>query len=731
MRKAALFLFLVAALAAEGLAAEWKGRVLNAEGKPVAAAVILHRPSGLKTETGGDGSFSLALPQAEKVTLSVIHPDYMEEDFDFPARASGRPLTITLVPYIRQREEVVVTAMRHPEPAADIPAASTVVSSETVARALAPNIAETVNNLPGVTDLGSGGFSLVPSIRGLSRRRVLLMVDDARLSSDRRTGPSASFVSPLDTERIEILRSPSSVFYGSDAIGGVVHVLTREPGAGNGLQGRVNARFGTVDQEKGGGISLSGGPEALGYYLSFQGVDAEDYRSPDAKVLQSRYTQASWLGKVRHRTEKREISGSFLLARGRDIGKPNKDGPAKPTWYPREDQNLLQFYWKEKKVWGEGDLSFHVFANPNDLETRTDTVASYKTKESYSKTDSTDYGAQLSLDKGLGAHFRLTTGLDWYGRFGADAVNSEKALNPEGEVVRTFEEHPYTRGKRRDLGVFISGDYNGIAGLDIAAGLRLDSLHSQANPGGGPDTTRYDDQALTGFTAASVKITDSLVLFANVARAFRAPDLNELFYSGITGRGFIIANPGLNPESSLSFDGGLKLIGRRLFVGFYGFYYEIKDMIERYQVAERTYTYANIEKGRIQGLELEWEFFPWPGFSLFGNMAVLEGKSLKTGAPLNDIPPERVHLGGRAWVGRLSFALRGTWQGEKSDPGPAEISIPSTQYFDFEISFYLSRSFQLNFLVTNILDASYLARPDPESVREPGRNFLLGVVCAF
>jgi outer membrane receptor protein involved in Fe transport len=77
-------------------------------------------------------------------------------------------------------------------------------------------------------------------------------------------------------------------------------------------------------------------------------------------------------------------------------------------------------------------------------------------------------------------------------------------------------------------------------------------------------------------------------------------------------------------------------------------------MIERYRVADKTYTYGNIEKGRIRGLELEWEVFPWSGFSLFGNAAVLDGKSLMTGAALNDIPPQRLHLGGRAWIGRLS-----------------------------------------------------------------------------
>jgi outer membrane receptor protein involved in Fe transport len=331
----------------------------------------------------------------------------------------------------------------------------------------------------------------------------------------------------------------------------------------------------------------------------------------------------------------------------------------------------------------------------------------------------------------MASHFQFTAGLDWYGRAGAEAVNTEKALDPQGEVIKTFEEWPYTEGDRRDFGLFMSGDYNGIAGLDLVAGLRLDFLRSRANPGGGAEVNRYDDRALTGFTAASVKLTDKLIFFANVSRAFRAPDLNELFYSGITGRGYIIANPGLIPESSFNLDGGLKFIDRRLFIGLYGFSYQIKDMIERYRVVERTYTYGNIEKGRIRGLELEWEYFPWTGFSLFGNLAGLDGKSLKTGAPLNDIPSQRLHFGGRAWIGRFSLEVEGTWQREKNNPGPAEISIPTVRYFDLQASYFLGSAFRFYFRVSNIFDESYLARPDPESVEEPGRNFLFGVSYTF
>jgi outer membrane receptor protein involved in Fe transport len=707
------------------------GRVVSSQGRPVPMAVVFHRASGQKAATDGEGNFRMAVPRAENVVLEIIHPDYLEKEVHLTSRDLSRPVTIILDPYIRQREEVVVTAMRYPEPLAEVPAASTVVSAVGLQEMISPNIAEALAVLPGVAELGSGGFSLVPSIRGLARRRVLLMVDNARLSSDRRTGPSASFVSPEDIERIEVLRSPSSVFYGSDAIGGVVHIMTREPDGRGGLRGKVNARYGTVNQERGLGLSLTGGRPSLGFFLSFQGVEAGNYRSPDAEVLQSEYGQASALGKIRHQSKKRDVIFSFLLARGQDIGKPNRDSATKPTWYPRENQNLMQFHWREKGVWVDGELSLNVFANPNFLETRTDTVQPYKSKESASKTESTDFGLQLSFAKRLESRFRLTAGLDWYGRTGASALNSDKYLDERGGVVGTFEERPYTGGLRRDLGVFLSGDYNGIQGLDLVAGVRLDFLRSQAHPGGGEAIEASDQTALTGFLAASYRLWKEFVLFANISRAYRAPDLNELYYTGITGRGFIISNSALTPESSLGYDAGLKHIGRRHFLGLYGFSYTIEDMIERYRIDEKLYTYGNIEKGRIQGLELEWEFFLGAGFSLFGNATAIEGQSLNAGVPLNDIPPRRLLLGGRAWLGRLSLEVNGTWQQEKNDPGPAEIAIPSVHWVNFKSSYFLAPSTHFYFVLSNLLGANYLARPDPESMPAPGRNFHFGISYSF
>ncbi len=730
MKKVFCLIWTLLVLTFQGYALEIQGRVVNSEGKPVPKAVVIHRASDRRTQTDEQGRFSLELPDSNRVILEIIHPEYQEEEVSLSTSSLSRPVTISLTPYIRQREEVVVTAMRYPEPSAALPAAASVVSAQTMEEKMPANVAAALADLPGVTELGSGGFSLVPSIRGLARRRVLLMIDGARLSSDRRTGPSASFICPEDIDRIEVLRSPSSVFYGSDAIGGVVNILTAKPDASGRVRGRVNAKYGTVNEEKGLGLALSGGGPASSFYLSAQGIDAADYRSPDGKIPYSQYTQSSVFAKFSRRTERREIEGSFLLARGRDIGKPNVNSAAKPTWYPRENQNLLQFRWREKNVSG-GEFSFHVFANPNFLETRADTIAGYKTKESFSRTESTDYGVQLSFNKKLSRSFRLSAGGDLYGRAAAQALNRDTALDAQGNITGIFEEHPYTEGARRDLGFFLSGDFSGVKDLDLVSGLRLDFLTSRATPGGKDDVSKNDDIVLTGFLAASYKLSERFVIFANLSRAFRAPDLNERFYSGITGRGFIIANPDLKSEASLNFDGGFKFISPRAFTGLYGFYYEIDEMIERYRVGEAIYTYGNIDRGAIRGLELEWDYFPWSGLSIFGNFTLLSGRSLKNDVPLNDIPPRRLLLGARAWLGRLSIEINGLWQAKKGDPGPAEIIIPAAQALNLKFSYFLPPSINLYLAIDNLLNEFYLGRPDPEAREEPGRNFLFGVSYLF
>ncbi len=713
--------------AGRGLAFEIRGFVRTADKSPIAGAVVRIPDSDIRAVTDASGAFRLDVPAPARLRLEASHPDYFEQVFAVPEAAAGDILTLTLTPLVRQREEVVVTALRYPEPAAAVPATGAVVSGVTIAEQQAPNVTEALQDVPGVASLGTGGFTMVPTVRGLARRRVLFLVDGARIESDRRTGPNASFVSPEDIDRIEVLRSPASVLYGSDAVGGVVQVFTRTPDVRSGLRGRLTAGYGSTNAERRGGLEVEGGTSSFGFLLSAQDEEADNYRSPKGEVLRSGFAARSLVGKFVHRSDKREIRLSFLGARGRDIGKPNRTSSTKPTWYPREDQNLVSLRWVEKDFAG-GELAALAFANPNFLETRTDTLEGYRAKTSFSRTESTELGFQLAYGRKIGRAFRLEGGLDYFGRAGAQAWNRDTSYDSGGETVKATEERPYTDGGRGDIGVFLFADYAGIPGLDVLGGIRYDAIAMEARPGGsGSAETR--NSAGTGFLAASYKIRPDVAAFVNLSRAYRVPGLSELYYTGISGRGFIVSNPNLRPETSLNVDAGLRFIGRRLFAGLYGFRYAIDDMIERYKVSSTVYTYGNIERGRIHGLEFETEWFPLTGWKLQAALTALSGKSLATGAPLNDVPPFRATLATRAWWGRFSVEARLLIQSAKDEPGPAEIAIPGYEVLDLKAAWAIGPSLNLYLKLANLFDALYLGRPDSEAVEEPGRS--LGVSLAW
>jgi len=88
-------------------------------------------------------------------------------------------------------------------------------------------------------------------------------------------------------------------------------------------------------------------------------------------------------------------------------------------------------------------------------------------------------------------------------------------------------------------------------------------------------------------------------------------------------------------------------------------------------------------------------------------------------------------VGGRVWFNRLSFEVNGYLQAEQDNPGPSEISIPGYGLLNLKATYNLNRWLRLYFRVNNLLDREYLARPDPDSRVEPGRNLLFGLSFSY
>ena len=434
--------------------AEIKGKILNSEGMPVDGATISLEQSALSCQSGSDGTFVLTIPDTTPAKIIIEHPNYFKKIINI--HDNPQNIIVTLVPHIRQNEEIVVTATRFPEQELSLPAAETVVPAISLEEKSPSSIEQALNTVAGVSSIGSGGFSKVPVIRGLSRGRVLFLVDNARISSDRRTGPNASFVNPEDIESIEVLRSPSSVFYGSDAIGGVIHVMTKSaPAFSDKLTGSVKALYGFNNNEKQGSIALGKLFNKTAVYFSTNLIDADNYHAPPGEIIHSYYSSYGTMLKINHDTEARAFVFGLMVNRGIDIGKPAITSITDPTWYPRESQNLFTWSWTEKNF-AKGELSLHAYANPNSLDTDKEKWSTYKEKLSSARTDSFDSGIQMTYSRLQINSLRMTMGFDWNSRIKVNAININTKYDKTGAIISQTEEKQIQDGKKNDYGVFLS-----------------------------------------------------------------------------------------------------------------------------------------------------------------------------------------------------------------------------------------------------------------------------------
>jgi outer membrane receptor protein involved in Fe transport len=679
--------------------------------------------------TNENGEAQISLLGQDKLEITIMHPNYMEKRKVLTVSNVKGEEVIQLEPLIKQSEEVVVTATRYPEKITEVPAIETVLNSIELEERGSNNIESSVQTVLGVSSIGSGGFSKVPSIRGMARRRILLLVDNARINSDRRTGPSASFIMPDDIDKIEVMRNPGSVFYGSDAIGGVIHIITKKPDLENNFSGKARFRYGFNNQEKEAGVSLNLARGNYGAYLSLQGADAENYKTSDGEVPYSYFSNYGFFTKLIYSNEAREIELSLLINKGVDIGKPSINSLEQPTWYPKETHNLVNFLWKEKITTNDG-VNFRFYLDPNKLETHKDTIDVFKTKESLAINKSTDYGLQIGYSKVINERFRLNSGVDMNGRYKVNAENIDKKYNEAGEVIKTSSYSSIVDGKRSDYGIYMALDYT-KDNLDINMGIRYDYIKISSGDTGYITEREYNGDAVTGFVGVSYELAKDVILIGNVARAYRMPELSERFYVGITGRGYVIGNPNLKAERSNNLDFGLRILKKSFYMGLYSFYYKIDDMVERYKLGSTVYTYGNIEKGVIKGFEYELEYYPYQGLKIFANGMNYYGKSEATGMYLNDVPPYRIICGGRIYKGDYWVELNAVYQHKHSRVGPAEIEIPSYTIMNLIAGININDNWKANIQIYNIFNKLYIGRPDPEGVYEPGRSVSVGISYEF
>ena len=190
-------------------------------------------------------------------------------------------------------------------------AGTTLLSAAQIARRNPENLMQALETVPGVNPV-SEGHATVPAIRGLARGRTLVLIDGARVCSERRVGPSATFADPATFEGIDVARGPGSVAYGSDALGGVISVRTRRAEPGSPLRVTGSGTYGGGIPDRRGSIEVAKGFSRGGVLVQAHAREADDWDSPidDEAIFNS-----GWRGPGIHRARRPPARGGAVLRR--------------------------------------------------------------------------------------------------------------------------------------------------------------------------------------------------------------------------------------------------------------------------------------------------------------------------------------------------------------------------------------------------------------------------------
>lgn len=546
---------------------------------------------------------------------------------------------------IHRLEEIVVTATKTEKTLLDAPQSVSVITSGDIEESMAQDAGDILRELPGV-EISSGPRAIGenPVIRGLSGARLQLRLDDARMNA-LYGHTTRLFLNIDDIERIEVLRGAGSALYGSDAIGGVINIYTKDPKDllaedehfGVSLRGGFNS----VNEEYRGTTRLFGRTGgAFEYLLSFTDWDTDDQiKLSDGSKLsdseQSGYGVSAKL--IFHPTDSASLTFDYNLY---DEDSRSPGNPANPTTTRNilRDRNIerqlvkLGFSHKaDEGLWT--DFKADIYYQTYKLFTER-LAGSAKGRKDFRDLDAFGLEVRNSHILDLADTFHhLTYGLEYY-----RDETSGKRINPDGSRV--------------DIGSFPAGDAYGLGlylqneiglfdeRLTLIPGLRWDKFKATAE--GQPDK---EEDRFSPKIAAVYKVNEEVRLFTNFGLGFRMPRLSELFVSGTHFPGNVfVPNPGLISEKSRNFELGFRANWERLSLESVYFLTHAKDFI-RSKVTRFETTRDNVDEVEIWGLENSLDFDLGGGFSTFASFVLQRGKDTKANEHLGSIAPDTLGLG--------------------------------------------------------------------------------------
>ncbi len=711
---------LLALLAFPSTAFALKGRVMDQQGRPVANATVsvLGRPGEAITDADGRFEWQPDPPTPFEV-LVIDQAGSYSRPVMIETVVPGQELLITIAPLLS--ESVTVTGSA-PSIEATPAAATTSVSGRDVSVRQPANLMQAIENVAGVNQV-SEGQAAVPAIRGLARGRTLILIDGARVSSERRAGASATFLDPSLVEGVDVARGPGSVAYGSDAFGGVISVRTRRVPPGSPWAAQFTGTAGTGVPERRGSVEVSKGFTGGGVLMAAHVREADDWNSPQGEVFNSGFSDRGFMVRAEQQAGGGVFSAGWQSDFGRDIERPRNNSQTVRFYYPTEDSHRFTAGYEAREVAGFQRLGVTTFVGRHAQVTDQDRFATDTTGRTIERADVTANDFQVrGFGERLFGKSRFEIGLDVNGRAGLHALDDFLTYDLAGEVVSTDSNVSIESARRTDTGAYASIDSALSSVLVVGAGVRGDYVTTRTE-GGYFGNHSTGNGAFSGFASATLGSFRGFSLTGQLARGFRDPVLSDRYYRGPTGRGYITGNPELDPETSIQGDLALRYVRPRFRLATYYNDYRIHDLIERYATSPDDFFFRNRGSARIRGFEVEGQAEIGAGVSLELATQVAEGRALDDNAYLDDISPTNISAVLRRQFGEGAFGqVRVAYFSDDQHTGPTERVVPGYTLLDAAAGIRVAKPLELRLQARNLLNQEYYASQDVRAVLSPGRS---------
>lgn len=531
-------------------------------------------------------------------------------------------------------DEVKVTAGRVEQELMDVNMSVSVITQEEIRRSSARNVGELLEDIPGVRINNDGGQGMKRiKIRGEDAFRTLVMIDGQKVSEHKSMSGSPMLIDPSMIERIEVIKGPASVLYGSDAIGGAIHIITKKGGT-KPIEGEVSAGMNTSASGKNASGSIYGGIDGWKYRLSASIEDNDNLKTPKGEMENTYFTARSVSGFLSYDFTPDATVGASLDYYDLEFGSSDVNTPGFAVDVPKwtrfkaaafgEIKNITSsfvrlrtdiFYQKSKKdmtntvpgVWTQGEVdTFKAMGFEEAFLNRVGVQAGNAyVLQPHASNDMNQYGFSIQADWQIGDRNYLIAGYEIsYDDLNAHSWNTGTNVMPMMLTDKNYDGYQMTNAVYASMETLLS------ANLTLTYGARYTWVKTDMDSINNKMGTKTSGEGSDGKIVCNAGVlwhgTDNLTLRASYAQGYRSPILQELYIDTSMGStGTTYANPDLKPETSDNFEIGARWNSTGLSADLAIFYSTADDYIATlYNAQKRGYQYNNVAEAKTFGVEL-------------------------------------------------------------------------------------------------------------------------------